>query len=268
MFDRFTPRRVRTLFLSDFHLGMKGCQPERILDFLRHHEADTIYLAGDVVDFWALRRAWNWPASHNLVVQKLLRKARKGTRIVYIPGNHDEFLRDYPNISFGGIEIRLDAIHRTADGRKLLVTHGDQCDAVVRYSPVLSLFGSIAYLAVFNASRIVNAVRHRTGRPYWSLSVWAKSKVKDASRFMRAYEAALASEARRAGADGVVCGHIHLAGMREIDGIEYINAGDWVESCTAIAEDFDGSLELIRWTERAVSLDPVDFNQLDDRKAA
>lgn len=268
MLHRLSPRKVRTLFLSDFHLGMKGCQPERLLDFLRHHEADTIYLVGDVVDGWALRRSWNWPESHNLVIQKLLRKARKGTRIVYIPGNHDEFLREYPSLVFGGIELRLDAIHRTADGRKLLVTHGDQCDAVVRYSPILSLFGSIAYQLVFATGRVVNRVRLKAGWPYWSLSVWAKSKVKDRSRFLKAYAEALAAEARRAGADGVVCGHIHLAGMEEIGGISYVNTGDWVENCTAVAEHFDGRLELIRWTERAVALDPVDFRELDDIRAA
>jgi UDP-2,3-diacylglucosamine pyrophosphatase LpxH len=247
---------------------MKGCQPERLLDFLRHHDADTIYLVGDVIDGWALRRSWNWPPSHNLVIQKLLRKARKGTRIVYIPGNHDEFLREHPNLNFGGIEIRLDAIHRTADGRKLLVTHGDQCDAVVRYSPILSLLGSVAYQAVFALGRVVNRIRLRAGWPYWSLSVWAKSKVKDKSRFLKAYELALVAEAKRAGADGVVCGHIHLAGMHEIDGIHYINTGDWVESCTALAETHDGRLALIDWTERAVALDPVDFTRLDDPQAA
>lgn len=243
------PKHFRTLFLSDVHLGASGCQADMLVDFLREHDAEKIYLVGDIIDGWRLKRGWYWPQAHNDVVQKLLRKARKGAELIYIPGNHDEFLRDFTGTHFGGVEVRDRDIHETADGRRLLVIHGDQFDVVVRHAKWLAHFGDWAYMAALRVNIVVNGVRRRLGFPYWSLSRWAKMKVKEAVNFIGEFEQALSGEAVREGADGVVCGHIHHAviGMRQ--GIEYINTGDWVESCTAIVEHHDGSIELIDWSE-------------------
>ncbi|SON56261.1 UDP-2,3-diacylglucosamine hydrolase [Hartmannibacter diazotrophicus] len=243
------PRHFRALFLSDIHLGTRGCQAELLLDFMRFHDAETIYLVGDIVDGWRLKRAWYWSQAHNDVVQKMLRKGRKGARIIYTPGNHDEFLRDYIGTHFGGVEVADTAIHETADGRRLLIIHGDQFDVVVRHAKWLAFFGDWAYVTALNLNTALNKVRRKLGFPYWSLSAWAKLKVKNAVNFIGAFEQALSGEARRLGADGVVCGHIHHAAQRMIDGIEYLNTGDWVESCTALAEHHDGRLEIIRWTQ-------------------
>jgi UDP-2,3-diacylglucosamine pyrophosphatase LpxH len=244
-------RRFRTIFLSDVHLGTKGCQAERLLDFLRHHEAETICLVGDIVDGWQLRSGWYWPQAHNDVVQKLLRQARKGARIIYIPGNHDEFLRDYCGTHFGGIDVAETAIHVAADGRRYLVLHGDLFDIVIKHARWLALLGDKAYDIAIQANTIVNSVRRALGFTYWSLSQWAKLKVKNAVKFIGEFEQALAAEAARHKVDGVICGHIHHAVIREDLGIRYVNCGDWVESCTAVVEHHDGSFEIIVWTETA-----------------
>jgi UDP-2,3-diacylglucosamine pyrophosphatase LpxH len=246
--DALEVRKFRTLFLSDVHLGTRGCQAELLLDFLRHHEAETIYLVGDIVDGWRLKKTWYWPQAHNDVVQKILRKARKGANIIYLPGNHDEFLRDYLGTHFGGVEVLDSAVHETADGKRLLVIHGDQFDVVVRHARWLALLGDWAYVTTLAANTWVNIFRRRLGLTYWSLSAWAKLKVKNAVSFIGQFEQALASEAKRRGADGVVCGHIHHPVMHEMHGTRYINTGDWVESCSAVAETEDGTFELIRWT--------------------
>jgi UDP-2,3-diacylglucosamine pyrophosphatase LpxH len=242
--------RVRTLFLSDIHLGTRGCQAERLLDFLRHYDADTIFLVGDIVDGWQLKSAWYWPQSHNDVVQKLLRKARKGARIIYVPGNHDEFLRDYYGSHFGGIEVVESAIHTTADGRRYLVVHGDLFDVVIRHARWLALMGDWAYDVAIMLNTYFNAIRRACGMTYWSLSRWAKLKVKNAVNFIGEFELALATQARRRGSEGVICGHIHHAVIRALDGCAYVNCGDWVESCTAVVEHFDGRLEIVDWTAR------------------
>ncbi|MEH3146883.1 MAG: UDP-2,3-diacylglucosamine diphosphatase [Methylobacterium frigidaeris] len=242
--------RVRTLFLSDIHLGTRGCQAGMLLDFLREVDADEIYLVGDIVDGWKLRSGWYWPQSHNDVVQKLLRKVRKGARLVYVPGNHDEFLRDFLDMHFGGIEIHDRLVHEAADGRRYLVLHGDQFDLVVRHARWLALLGDGAYTAALFVNTHLNRVRRRLGLTYWSLSAWAKLKVKNAVNFIGRFEEVLAAEARRVGADGVICGHIHHAADREIDGLRYVNTGDWVESCTAVIEHYDGRLELVRFADR------------------
>lgn len=239
----------RTLFISDVHLGTKGCQAELLIDFLRQYDAEKIYLVGDIVDGWRLKRSWYWPQSHNDVVQKLLRKARKGTEIVYVPGNHDEFLREFLGSHFGGVEVRDRDIHETADGRQLLVIHGDQFDVVVRHARWLAHLGDWAYVSALTVNTGVNRLRRQLGLPYWSLSKWAKLKVKDAVSFIGEFERALAREANEIGVDGVVCGHIHHAVIGDREGIQYINTGDWVESCTAVAEDHDGTLSLIDWAE-------------------
>ncbi len=243
------PKHFRTLFLSDIHLGTPDCQATMLLDFLREHEADRIYLVGDIFDGWRMRRkGWYWPQSHNDVVQKLLRKARKGSQIIYIPGNHDEMLRDYLGAHFGGIEVKDRDIHETADGKRLLVIHGDQFDVVVANARWLAYFGDRAYGLAMFANKWVNRARRLMGLQYWSISKWAKFKVKSAVNYIGDFEHFLAEEARRVGADGVVCGHIHHAAMDVREGIAYLNTGDWVESCTAIVEHADGRMELIDWS--------------------
>jgi UDP-2,3-diacylglucosamine pyrophosphatase LpxH len=243
--------RVRTLFLSDLHLGTKGCQAEKLLEFLRDHSADVIYLVGDIVDGWMLRSGWYWPQAHNDVVQKLLRQARKGARIVYIPGNHDEFLRDFYGTHFGGIEVAENIIHVTADGRRFLVIHGDLFDLVIRHARWLALLGNKAYDLAISLNTWFNRARRLLGLPYWSLSQWVKLKVKNAVNFIGEYEQTLTAEAARHHVDGVICGHIHHAVIRQAGQFTYVNCGDWVESCTAVVEHFDGRLEIIDWANRA-----------------
>ncbi len=243
-------RRFKTLFISDVHLGSKAAKAEFLIDFLRHHEAETIVLVGDIVDGWRLKRSWYWPQDCNDVVQKLLRQARKGTRIVYIPGNHDEFLRAFPGMHFGGIEVAQSIIHEAADGRRYLVVHGDEFDVVVRHARILAYLGDWAYdLAIF-INRGLNAIRRQFGMPYWSFSAWAKLQVKQAVNFIGDFQRVVAQEARRRDVDGVICGHIHHAVIEDVDGVVYINTGDWVESCTAIAEDFGGNMQLLRWSRK------------------
>jgi UDP-2,3-diacylglucosamine pyrophosphatase LpxH len=240
----------RALFISDVHLGAKASQAAQLLEFLRCHDAETIYLVGDIIDGWALKGGWYWPQSHNDVVQKILRKARKGARIIYLPGNHDEFLREFYGTHFGGIEVQETAIHETADGKRYLVLHGDAFDFVIRNAKWLAHLGDAAYDFAIFLNRIASAVRRRMGLQYWSLSAWAKLKVKNAVNVMSQFEDALVKEARRQELHGVICGHIHHAVSREIDGVHYLNSGDWVESMTAIAEHHDGRFEMIRWAEQ------------------
>ncbi len=237
--------RYRTIWISDTHLGTRGCNAEALLDFLRRYDSDTLYLVGDIVDGWKLRRSWYWPQSHNDIVQKLLRKVRKGTRVIYVPGNHDECLRDFVEHSFGGIVLKREAVHRTADGRRLLVIHGDQFDGVVRYARWLALLGDYAYQFALAVNTTLNRLRRWLGLPYWSLSAYLKLKVKNAVNFISDFEVAVVREARRRNLDGVVCGHIHHAACRKVDGLDYYNDGDWVESCTALVERYDGSMAIV-----------------------
>ena len=241
--------RVRTVWISDVHLGTPGCQAHALLDFLKRVECDTLYLVGDIIDGWQLRRSWYWPQAHNDVVQKLLRKARKGTRVIYVPGNHDEFARKFLEHSFGGIEVAEEWIHTTADGRQLWVTHGDLYDGVIQVARWLALLGDSLYEFTLKLNRHLNSWRARAGLPYWSLSKYLKLKVKRAVSYVGDFEAALAREARKRGVDGLVCGHIHHAEMRDVEGILYCNDGDWVESLTALVEHADGSLAIVEWGE-------------------
>jgi UDP-2,3-diacylglucosamine pyrophosphatase LpxH len=241
------PTIYRTLFLSDVHLGSRGCQAELLLDFLKNNDAATIYLVGDMIDGWQLKNRWYWPQAHNDVVQKLLRKVRKGVRVIFLPGNHDEFARDYIGSVFGGVEVADHAYHMTADKKRLLIVHGDQFDIVVKHARWLAFLGDWAYTFALWSNRWLNKIRRKLGFTYWSLSAWAKLKVKNAVNFIGAFEAALVEAARRHNADGVVCGHIHHAVIRDIGGITYVNIGDFVESCTAVAEHDDGRLEILRW---------------------
>jgi UDP-2,3-diacylglucosamine pyrophosphatase LpxH len=249
-------RQYRTIWISDIHLGTRGCKADFLVDFLRYNDARTIYLVGDIIDGWRLKRSWYWPQTHNDVVQKVLRKVRKGTRVIYVPGNHDEWLRDYTLLQFGGVEVASEAIHVTADGRRLLVLHGDVFDAVVKHARWLAMFGDGAYTAAIWLNRYFNLLRRRLGYQYWSLSAYLKHRVKNAVQYIASFADAVADEASRRGVDGVVCGHVHHAEIREINGVLYCNDGDWVESCTALVEHFDGRLELINWIERW-RLDPL-----------
>ena len=244
-------RRYRSVWISDLHLGTPGCQAQALLDFLRHVESEHLFLVGDIIDGWQLRRSWYWPQAHNDVIQKLLRKARKGTRVVFIPGNHDEFARRYLGHDLGGIEVVEEFFHETADGRKLWITHGDLFDGVIQCATWLAHVGDSLYGFTLRMNRHLNSLRARLGLPYWSLSKYLKLKVKRAVSYVGDFEAALAREARKRGAHGVVCGHIHHAELRQIDGILYANDGDWVESLTALVEHADGRLELIDWSGRA-----------------
>ena len=244
-------RKVRTLFISDVHLGTRGCQAAALLSFLKAHEAEQIYLIGDIIDGWRLKASWHWPQLHNDVVQKLLRQVRKGVRLIYLPGNHDEFLRDYAGSNFGGVEVVDEVIHVTADGRRILILHGDKFDQVVRTMKWLAYLGDAAYdLAIF-INRQISIVRRRMGLPYWSFSAYAKLKVKKAVAFISAFEEAVAFDAVRHDVQGVMCGHIHQPAMRKLGEIDYYNTGDWVESCSAIIEKMDGSFELILWAPEA-----------------
>lgn len=239
--------RFRAIFISDIHLGTPGCQAGQLLEFLREHQAESLYLIGDIIDGWQLRRRWYWPQAHNDVVQKLLRQARKGCRVVFVPGNHDEFARGFVGNNFGGIEVVEDAVHTTADGRRLWITHGDYFDGVIQCAKWLAYVGDHAYEFTLKLNRHINSLRARLGLPYWSLSAYLKHKVKKAVNYVSDFESAVAAEARRRGHQGVVCGHIHHAEIREIEGTLYCNDGDWVESRSALVEHHDGRLELLFW---------------------
>ncbi|MEN3951560.1 UDP-2,3-diacylglucosamine diphosphatase [Iodidimonas sp. SYSU 1G8] len=241
--------RYRSIWISDLHLGTKGAQADYLLDFLKYTECERLYLVGDIIDGWRLKKGWYWPQAHNDVVQKVLRKARKGTEIIYITGNHDEALRDFAGHFFGGVLVTNETIHYTADGRRFLVFHGDAFDAVVKHARWLAFLGDHAYHAALSVNRVVNAVRRRLGYSYWSLSAYLKHKVKNAVEFISRFEVAVAQECAERGLDGVICGHIHHAEMREMNGVLYCNDGDWVESCTALVEHHDGRLEILRWLD-------------------
>ena len=240
--------QFRTVWISDTHLGTPGAQTKALLHFLKHTSCDKLYLVGDIVDGWQMKKRFYWPQEHNDVVQKVLRKARQGTKVIYIPGNHDEIARSYVGYNFGEIEIKLDDIHETTDGRKLWVVHGDLFDNVLQHARWLAYIGDSAYSSLLVANRFFNKIRQAFNRPYWSLSQYLKLKVKSAVSFISAFEVAMVTEARRRNCDGVVCGHIHKPEIRTIDGILYLNDGDWVESISALVEHTDGQLEILDWS--------------------
>jgi UDP-2,3-diacylglucosamine pyrophosphatase LpxH len=244
-----SPHRYRTVWLSDIHLGTPGCKAEFLVDFLKNVECETIYLVGDIVDGWKLRNNWFWPQEHTNVIRKLLTKSKRGTRIFYVTGNHDEFLRKFVGyrLEIGNIQLVNEAVHTTADGRRLLVLHGDMFDVITRYHRWIALAGDLAYEATMAANYWFNRVRRQLGMGYWSLSAFAKQRVKTAVSIVSSFEESVAHECKRRGLDGVICGHIHHAEIRTIEGVTYHNCGDWVESCTALAEDFNGKLSVMRW---------------------
>ena len=240
------PRRHRAGWISDAHLGTRGCNAAALLDFLRENDFDTLYVVGDLIDIWSLRRGIYWPQQHNDVIQKILRKARKGTHVVYIPGNHDELVTDFCG-AYGNIEIKQNAIHVTASGERVLVIHGHELDAVVQNVKWLAFAGDLGYQFLLLLNPLINFVRRRFGLGYWSLSAYAKQRVKDAVSFIGKFEAAVAHYADRYDVDAVLCGHIHSAAIREFGKVTYYNCGDWVESCTALVEGDEGMIAMVRW---------------------
>jgi UDP-2,3-diacylglucosamine pyrophosphatase LpxH len=245
--------KFRTIWISDTHLGTPGCNAELLLDFLKSVECETLYLVGDIIDGWQLRKGWYWPPKHNDIVRCVMKAAKHGTHVVYVPGNHDELFRDYVGLQLGDIEILPEAIHVTADGRRLLVLHGDIFDSVVLYARWLAFLGDSAYTLLLKANKTVNAVRRAFGLPYWSLAAHLKKRVKNAVQFICNFEEAVAHAAMDRGVDGVVCGHIHSAEIRQFGTVTYYNDGDWVESCTALVEHADGRMEVLDWAERVRS---------------
>ena len=242
----------RSVFISDTHLGTRGCRAEFLADFLKSVSCENLYLVGDIIDGWRLRRSWFWDHHHDEVLRLILRAARGGTNVVYVPGNHDEMMRKYVPLGLEvcGVKLQMEAEHTTADGKKLLITHGDAFDSVVRHAKILALLGDWAYTMALGVTRYFNQIRVRLGYPYWSLSAWLKLQVKEAVKAIDRFETALADDAHKRGYDGVVCGHIHHAEMRMVNGVMYLNDGDWVESCTALVEHRDGKLELVDWVAR------------------
>ncbi|MFM5894756.1 MAG: UDP-2,3-diacylglucosamine diphosphatase [Novosphingobium sp.] len=246
----FRPKqKFRTVWISDIHLGTRGCNAVLLLEFLRGIECETLYLVGDILDGWRMRKGWYWPDAHNEVCRRILKLAHRGTRVVLIAGNHDEMLRPYAGFTFGGVEVALDAVHETADGRRLLVTHGDAFDVVVLYHHWLAFLCDQAYTLLLQANIVLNRIRRRLKLPYWSLSSYLKKRVKNAVAFVGEFEEAVARAAAERQVGGVVCGHIHCAEIRQIGAITYYNDGDWVESCTALVEDADGTMRLIDWAK-------------------
>ena len=246
--------RVRSVFISDLHLGTRACQAERLLGFLRAYPAEHLYLVGDIIDFWAMRREVRWSAAQNTVVQKILRRARHGEQVIFIPGNHDELLREHIGAEFGNIRLEQEYVHTLADGRRYLLLHGDEFDQVTRCHRWLAVLGDIGYNALVRLNVWLSWLRRRLGiAGYWSLAGYAKRKVKIAVNFINDFEQSVARAVRERGLDGVICGHIHVAAIREVDGIDYVNCGDWVDSCTAIVEHHDGRLELVHWQHEDVA---------------
>jgi len=246
--------RFRSIWISDIHLGTRGCQAEALLDFLKYTESEYLYLVGDIIDGWHLKKKWYWPQAHNDVVQKVLRRAKHGAQVFFVAGNHDEFARDFIGLHFGGVFVTNEVMHITAKDQKLLVLHGDQFDAVMSYAKWLAHLGDAAYEFALWLNRIFNFLRQKLGFNYWSLSAWLKHKVKNAVEHIGAFEHFIAESARHHKADGVICGHIHHAEMRQIGDVLYCNDGDWVESCTALVEDMDGNLSIIHWLDEREKL--------------
>lgn len=244
----------RTVWISDVHLDFRGCRADHLLNFLHSVDCEYLYLVGDIIDIWEMRKRIFWPQSHNNVVRTILGKAKHGVNVIYVPGNHDELLRDFHDMTFGNVQILEEAIHTNADGRRLLVTHGDKFDSVVRCSRAMAILGTRLYDYLLRANYVVHGIRRRFNLPYWSLAGFLKHKVKNAVQFISNFEAAVAYETARLGVDGVVCGHIHRPEITKLNDIVYCNCGDWVESCSALVEHHDGSLELLRWDDQVASL--------------
>lgn len=239
----------RSVWISDVHLCSRDSQPELLCSFLDSIKCDYLYLVGDIVDVWALRRKWYWPKQYNEIIHKLLKRSRKGARVLYIPGNHDEFFRNYVGVRFGELTVVSHSYHETADHRRFLVIHGDEFDTVVRHRKWLSLLASHAYRYLISVNRAVNAIHRFLGYPHWSFAAAVKGRVKTAVKHLSNFEDLVTKEAVRRGVDGVVCGHTHEPGVGSRNGVLYYNAGDWTENCTALVEDEQGEVSLIYWRD-------------------
>ena len=249
---------VRAIFISDVHLGTRACQAESLLAFLREHESEYLYLLGDIIDFWAMNRSVQWAGAHNTVVQKVLRRARHGCKVFFIPGNHDEALREYAGVAFGDIRVESEWIHETLDGRRYWLVHGDEYDQVTRHHRWVAVLGDVGYNALVRINLVLSRVRRLLRRPgYWSLAGYAKNKVKKAVSFIFDFENAVAHAAAQRGVDGVVCGHIHSAADRRIGNVRYLNCGDWVDTCSAVVEHFDGRIEVVHWGVQGAATSPA-----------
>jgi len=249
------PLKLRSVFISDVHLGFKGCSAELLLDFLHNVEMDTLFLVGDIVDVWSMKKTMFWPQAHNNVVRTILGKAKRGTKVIFVPGNHDEVFREFDGAVFGNLEIHREYVHVAADGRRMLVLHGDEFDSVVKFSPWLAKLGSSIYDVLLAANPYIHWFRRKLDLPHWSLSAYLKNKTKSALQYIGSFEESVAQAAIKRGVDTVVCGHIHRAEMRDINGIRYCNDGDWVESCTALVEDMNGQLRIIDWPKLKETLE-------------
>ena len=253
-------RHYRAIWISDIHLGTRGCNDRLLIDFLDHVDSDSLYLVGDIIDGWRMKKRYYWPERHSAIVRRVMKRAKRGCQVIYVPGNHDEMFRGFAGMDFGGVKIRNKAIHTTADGRRLLVLHGDEFDAVVMGAKWLAFLGDAAYQFLLQMNVVVNWARRRFNLPYWSLSKHAKHKVKNAVEFISRFEEAVAHEASLKGVDGVVCGHIHTAEERQFGDIVYYNDGDWVEGCTALFEHHDGQMEILHWADEiAARVIPADL---------
>lgn len=247
MSDSTSKTYHRTIWISDVHLGYKDCRADFLLDFLDSTECETLFIVGDFIDIWSLKKHFMWPDSHQSVVKKLIHKAQAGTKVIYIPGNHDHLNRDLVGSDILGVEIHQNYVHTTADGRKFLLCHGDEFDFVVRHSRLTKIIGDISYDLLLFLNRWCNHFRKWSGQPYWSLATYIKNRIKNARTAIEVFEEAAAAEAKRRGLDGIICGHIHQPEIRKIDGVLYCNDGDWIESCTAMTEDKNGWLEIVHW---------------------
>lgn len=247
--ERLRPLKYRSIWISDVHLGFRGSQARFLLDFLNATASRQLYLVGDIVDVWAMQRGIYWPEAHNAVVRAILDKAANGTEVIYLAGNHDELLRGHIGTTVANVQVHDEMVHETADGRRFLVLHGDRFDQVVQQGRWLAVLGSHLYNLLLAANVGLNGVRRALGLGYWSLAAALKHRVKKAVNYIGNYEATVAAAARDQAVDGMICGHIHHAEIRPFDGVTYCNCGDWVESCTALVEHHDGTLELLRWID-------------------
>ena len=247
----------KSVFISDVHLGTRGSKAELLLSFLKTVECENLFLVGDIFDGWRLKKNWYWPIEHSTVVQKILRLSRKGARIIYIPGNHDEFMRQFIDHQFGNIELYNEYEYYATNGKKYIVIHGDKFDLVTVNFKWIAHIGDWAYTALINVNTVMHWIRTFFKMPYWSISKWAKKQVKEAVNFIGNYEQSLLHYAKSNAADGIICGHIHHANVTKIENVEYMNCGDWVESCTALVETIEGEFKLIHWGDEHVDTGPA-----------
>lgn len=252
--------KYKTIWVSDVHLGSKASRAEYLIDFLKSTECEKLYLVGDIIDFWSMQKTMFWPQSHNNVIRSILNKAKHGTEVIYIPGNHDMLMRDHAGLRFGNLVIKLHDVHETVTGQRLLVTHGDEFDQIVTCNKLKSLLGNYAYDFLIWLNRVVNRFRKRAGLPYWSLATYLKHKSKNATEYIKRFEQAVAYEVKKRDVDGLVCGHLHRAEIDNINGVLYCNDGDWVENCTALVEKEDGKLQLLHWADDKHALKNLDTN--------